>query len=181
MKGLTMSNQRTIVVHKEGAEGTLQVEHLTGKIITPVDQRPDWAEGLAACAPQERITFYQQRLTTKAKGGSEVAFNAGDMQKIREADAIAFQDLHWYGVNAEQEAIEIEADNEYRLELLAKMIGVDTEAGTMGDGVVAERELAQAFTRRTQDEQDALAEATAAGFPEVEQEAARQHATKANK
>ena len=112
---MTPSTGRQIMVHKEGEEGALQVDALTGYITTPVDARPDWSDGLAVALLQERATFYERRLGP--------AFSPA----MRDATAIAFQDLGWVGVDEEQEACELSADHEYRADVVAKVLGINRE------------------------------------------------------
>lgn len=156
---MTANKDRTLVVHKEGAEGTLLVDYMTGKILTPIDEKPDWAQGLAACLPQERITFYLHRFGTEGK----------EIEAIKNADAVAMQDLSWVGVDANQEATELEADLDYRLELVGKLLDIDTETGAV-PGTTQERELVMTNTRRTAEEQHTLEVAMNQGFPEVASE-----------
>jgi hypothetical protein len=153
-----MNTARVITVHKEGEEGTLQVRHADGKILTPLDQRPDWAEGLAVALTQERNTFYQKRL-----GEANSPFGS-QLESILGADVVAFQDMGWLGVNAEQQELEVSADGEYRSEVMAKILGIDTEEGSMGQGVTAEREIMSQRERLSLEESDALREGMEAGF-----------------
>lgn len=144
-----------IIVHKEGEEGTLQIDRLTGQIKTDNDQRPDWSEGLAVALLGERNTFYQQRL-----GKDSEAFKAQALN----TEAVEYRDLGWLGFNADQQEVEIEADMEYRSERVAQLLGIDTEAGTFGADVMAEREVDAQPGRRTPGQATALSEAIASGF-----------------
>lgn len=156
---------RTVVVHKEGEEGTIQVRHLDGIIVAPPqDERPDWAEGLAAAMIQERVTFYSKRL------GEANSPYATQLQSILDADTIAFEDLGWIGVNAEGQEVELEADSEHRMETIGRILGIDRDEGTMGEGVTAEREVAGMSQTMTKAEHEALLEGQRHGFEEVAQD-----------
>lgn len=123
------TNTKTITVHKEGAEGSLQVDAYTGLIKTPLIQRPDWAEGLTNCLLQERTVFYQKRLGPAYKG---------------QESALAFQDLSWLGLDAEQAECQLDADSDYRSDVVAKALGIDREDFETEQpfgSVVAEAEL----------------------------------------
>jgi hypothetical protein len=162
-----MSLERMLMVHKEGEEGVLQVRHSDGKIMTPLDERPDWAEGLVTAMVQERITFYTRRL---GEAGSPYA---SQLEAITGTDTVAFQDLGWIGVNEAQQEVEVEADPEWRSESIAKLLGIDTEAGTMGEGLTAEREIMSRNERRTPEETAALEEGLAQGFGTGEESASQ--------
>lgn len=162
--------ERMITVHKEGEEGTLLVRHSDGRITTPLDDQPQWAEGLTNALIQERHTFYAKRL------GEANSPHATTLQTILDADTVAFQDLGWLGVNAEQQEVELEADPEFRSEAMAKILGIDTEEGTMGAGVTADREVESQNNRMTGEQASALTEGMQQGFGgkrEAENEKAR--------
>lgn len=152
-----LKNQ-TLTVHKEGAEGTLQIDRLTGKILTPLADKPDWAQGLASAIPQERVTFYMQRFGTE---GSEI-------EAVKNADAVAMQDLSWVGLDAAQEAVELPADHEHRLQVVAKVLDLDSATGNK-----IERELDMENSRRSPEEQAAMEKATQQGFPAHQAEQAK--------
>jgi hypothetical protein len=150
---------RTLTVHKEGAEGTLQVNALTGRILTPVDDRPDWSEGLAACLPQSRITWYMKRLGEKHP----------TVQTIKDAEVVAFQDLDWVGVNADQQTVELDADPEFRMEAVTKVLGISEDGSEGLEGISYEP---HSNRTRTRQEIEALDEGISQGFPDSNQEAA---------
>lgn len=154
-------NVKPIIVHKEGEEGTLQVDAMTGALLTPTDDRPAWSEGLAAALLQERVTFYEIRF-----GKGSEAFKA-----TVNADAIEFADLGWIGVNEDGDEIEIEASSEHRSEVVAKALGIDTIEGSLGDGITHEVEVDTKRYTMTQHERNAMAEAIDHGFTDATEEA----------
>jgi hypothetical protein len=99
---------KPVLVHKKGCEGALVIGSLSGRIIQPIMERPDWAEGLSVALLAERHEFYMSRLGI-APG---------------ESPMLEFEDLGWVGVNAEGEAIELTADSEFRMDVLAETLGV---------------------------------------------------------
>lgn len=149
---------KPIIVHKAGEEGTMEVDALTGAILTQVDQRPEWAEGLAAALLQERHTFYELRFGKQSTQYAEVA----------KADAIEYADLGWIGVNEDGDEVEIEASAEYRSEVVAKALGIDTIEGSLGDGVTHEVEVDTKRHTMSQHERNALEQAQTQGFHDGE-------------
>lgn len=149
-----MNNTKGVTVHKAGAEGTILVDPMSGKILTPTDHQPDWCEGLATALVAERITFYERRF-----GSGSAAFN-----DIMSADAIEFSDLTWLGVDADGDELELNYDPAYRSEIVAKALGIDTEEGTFSGNVLAEREVSRENMGRTQTEIEAMEQSQSQGF-----------------
>lgn len=136
----------TITVHKEGDEGTLQIDRDTGQITGPaIDERPDWADGLAVAQVQERVGFYESRL------GAKHSAIAG----IKNAEGIAYQDLGWVGSSPEHGGdVELDADSDYRMDAVAKLLGVDREdfqTEALFGKTVAEVEIAADYIRSRDD------------------------------
>jgi hypothetical protein len=103
---------KPILVHKKDAEGGLAIGSLSGRILTPIMERPDWAEGLAVALLAERHEFYLSRL------GPVFA-------EQRDADeVVAFEDLGWIAADATGEQTELEADSEFRMDVIAEAAGV---------------------------------------------------------
>lgn len=123
------TGRKTITVHKEGEEGSLEVDFDTGIITTQVDGRPDWAEGLSTALLSERHQFYAQRL------GDKYA------EEHSRPSGIAYQDLGWIGAGEDGELMEIDADHEYRMEIVATVLGIDREADGKLDKAVTEVEI----------------------------------------
>lgn len=125
------TGRKTITVHKEGEEGSLEVDFDTGIITTQVDERPDWAEGLSTALLAERSQFYTQRLGSKY--GEEHARPSG----------IAYQDLGWIGAGEDGELMELDADTDYRMQIVADVLGIDREAGQSADAPIFGKTLAE--------------------------------------
>ena len=101
--------QRTHIVHKADAEGALIIDALQGNIVQPIDERPEWSEGLFTALIPERYRFYSTRL------GKEYAdtMTASD-------EPIDFADLGWLGVDADgNPGVELSADPEFRMNVIA--------------------------------------------------------------
>lgn len=108
--------ERTALVHKKDAEGALVINATTGIITQPVDERPEWAEGLTCALLIERHKFYSDRL------GPQYA------KDHYMPDAYAFEDLGWIAVDAEGEPLEIDADTEHRMSVIAEVLDIDRTA-----------------------------------------------------
>jgi len=148
---------KTILVHYEGEPGALTIDHLTGIILTPNDERPEWSDGLAVALTAERAHFYQSRL--------------GDAYAPPEA--VEMRDLGWVAIDPETgEATEIEADADYRMDVLAAATGLsrapdralDTAASRAEAKIIAEAEIGM-DAHRMDDEAAALNDATTASVP----------------
>lgn len=152
-----MSNPKDdmVIVHKEGDEGAVAIERLTGKILTPIMDRPGWAEGLVTALPQERLSYYEKRLGTSAA-----------LESLRAAPAIEYSDLGWVGVDAEGDELEIEANPDFRADMMAAALGIDRDTGDLGM-VLAEREVSRENLQRTPEELNALSESVKQGFGEA--------------
>lgn len=125
----------TTLVHKQGSEGVIHIDPMSGLIITPQEERPDWAEELSVANTPARMMFYTDRL-------------GADHPKMTNAfkvpELLAYEDLDWsclkpYGedavtgepielLNADGtsdpfEAYTIEADHEHREQVLAVALG----------------------------------------------------------
>lgn len=157
---MSNTNDR-ILIHKDGEEGSIQIDRLEGKVMTPADERPEWADGIAVALLTERVGYYETRLGTQLS------------QELRSPEVIVFQDLGWIGVDAEGDEVELEADGEFRMNILADMLGVDREDFTDTknfQGALASIELDQTY--KTQPTGEAtLAEAEGITFGEVEKKA----------
>lgn len=131
------TGRKTVLVHKEGEEGSILLDYDTGIVTTPIDERPDWADGLAVGQLQERRRFYEQKL------GETTA--AALLEEVTEAKGIAFQDLSWVGSSETGENTELNADPDYRMDVVAKALGIEREAGDTDvlavQGAIAEVEI----------------------------------------
>lgn len=104
----TFLDGKPVLVHKKGEEGALAIGSLSGRIITPIMERPDWSEGLAVADLAERHEFYTSRLGREQPLG----------------DLVAFEDLGWVAIDASGDQAILEADTEYRMDIIAEATGV---------------------------------------------------------
>lgn len=110
------------IVHKEGAEGSLQLTR-NGLVKTPVFDRPEWAGPVAVAMLAERNHYYQTRL------GAELA------APLIETNIINYDDLHWVALDEDQNEVEIEASADYRNTVIAVALGVNLETGDISGAV----------------------------------------------
>lgn len=126
---------KTAMVHKEGAEGILLIDALTGHVIPGQQDRPEWAEGLVLAQLAERHLFYTNRL------GPQYA------DKHKAPELFAFEDIGWLGVDmATGDPIVSEASDEHRMNVVGTVLGIDRETGSV-KGSLAEAEIARDDTR----------------------------------
>jgi len=114
-------------VHAQDAEGTIALD-LNGRILTPLNERPEWAHGLAIALLGERTKYYTDRV------GPEAAKDHLAMNTINA------EDLHWVAFDEGGDEVEVEAHAEFRAHTLAVMLGVDDEGEI--HGAIAERVIA---------------------------------------
>lgn len=134
------------VIHNPGHEGALVLDKLTGVILTPIMERPEWADGLAVALLSEHRQFYLSRTG-----------------KYNEPDLYELQDLGFVGVNEQGDEVEIYATHEFRMDRLNMLLGGvwNREEGlTDIEGALAEQELALDH-QRTEGEAGAMTEAGA--------------------
>lgn len=151
----TPISQRTILVHKKDAEGALIINALTGHIQQPLDERPEWSEGLTLALLSERHGYYTKRL------------GSGYTGSMQSPETIAYEDLGWIGVDAEGEPVELDADAEHRMGVIAEVLGITrtdnlSDTGALGT-FVAEVEIAM-DRERTPQEVAAFEHAQQEGF-----------------
>lgn len=151
------------VVHKAEAEGVLLIDAVSGWVLPREmhgpEGRPEWAEelGLSVAMLAERGAFYLQH-TGKLPDHSE---------------AYAFEDLQWLRVDpaTEAEAV-LKADDEFRMDALATLLGIDRETGEVKGADLVEHEIA-ANNLRSEEELEALDKAqSTASFEEYQQRSA---------
>jgi hypothetical protein len=147
-------SERTIPVHKQDCEGVLYINAVTGLVQQPIEERPEWADGLACALTAERHGWYSSRL------GAQYA------AEHRHPEAYAYEDLGWLAINEEGEEFEIEADSEHRMEIIATVAGLDREEGTFTGANLTEVELSLDRTREA-GEVAALEKAQEEGFEAV--------------
>lgn len=157
-----MTTNNRIAVHKEGEEGAIHIDAKEGRVLTQVDERPEWANGLAAAMLAERVGWYERRL------GAQLP------EAVRSPELIAYQDLEWIGLDAEGDEVHLEADAEFRMNLLAGMMGVDRQDyddEKNFKNAVASTEVEHTYRTQPTDEAT-LQEAEGQQFTETERQAA---------
>ncbi|MCC5780514.1 hypothetical protein H7H48_15745 [Nitratireductor sp. B36] len=150
-----------IAVHMEGQEGALHIDGLTGQIVTPNQERPEWADGYAVALLAERIGWYEQRL------GHQLP------EAIRKPQLLTAQDLGWIGVDAEGDEVEIEANAEHRMELLAGYLGIDRtdfDQERNFAGAIAQADVDHTYVTQATDEAT-LEQVEGQGFSETQKKA----------
>lgn len=155
----------TRLVHKQGAEGSIMVDAFSGQVLTPADERPEWADGLAMANFAERHKFYTDRLGTQLY-----------TPQHQHPELYAFEDLEWLAIAMEDtqapDGTPIEAggemmlaaDDEFRMEAIAVLIGADRETGEI-DGKVTEVMLAD--DKRSDEQMADFRQAQEAGFEQA--------------
>jgi hypothetical protein len=134
---IATSGQRALV-HKTNYEGAIEIDPVTGYILTPHDERPDWASELTLAQTTERDLFYTDRLGE--------GYTSGPLFR---PEVYAFEDLAWFGareypvdapyINAETneeepvEMLHIEADHEFRQGVLMEAMDVRAELDAHGN------------------------------------------------
>lgn len=146
----------SIVVHKKDHEGVLLIDGFTGMVLPEQHDRPEWAEGLFVAQLTERTLWYTARL------GKEGFAASG----LNTPEALAFEDLGWLGTDTavtdtdENDGTEMVliADDEFRLEILAGLLGANRSADGEHTGHITgtliEVEVAKDDTRTTAEMQD---------------------------
>jgi hypothetical protein len=121
---MTTSNAKLITVHKEGEEGTITIDSLTG-IVKPHEgqEAPLWADGLTCALLQERVAYYFGN-DKQAPRLDRQRFE----QQIMGVDTISFEDLGWVAVDPEGATVELEADGDHRMQVIADLLGIDRSA-----------------------------------------------------
>lgn len=150
-----------IIVHKADHEGALHIDGLTGQVLTPPDDRPEWSDGFAVALLAERTGWYEQRL------GQHLP------DPIRKPEMLDVADLGWIAFDAEGEEVEIEADTDHRMDILASILDVDREDFDQGlafKNRLAEAEATHTYTTQTTTEAS-LAEVEGVGFEELQRKA----------
>lgn len=149
-----MSN--LIAVHHGDHEGGIHIDATTGGVMTASDDCPEWANGLAVGVLKERNTWYETRL-------GQVP------DSILKAEIIDMRDLTWLAWDAERDLMELEADNEFRMDTLATLLNVDREdfdgEKTIA-GVIASAEVDHTYTTNPTAEAT-LEEVEGMGFEDV--------------
>lgn len=151
-----------IIIHKADHEGALHIDARTGEILTRMAERPEWADGYAVALLAERTGWYEQRL------GENLP------ERLYRPEILDAADLGWIAFDAEGEEVEIEADTDHRMDILADILNVDRS--DFDQGLRFERTLAEAeatHTYATQPTTEAtLGEVEGVGFEEHQRKTA---------
>lgn len=164
---------KTALVHKQDAEGSITIDAHTGQILTPHDERPDWASDLTIAQIAMRDQFYINALGDLYTNDRQVP------------EVLAFEDIDWLGareypvdapyINPETNAVEdselftIDADHDFRQQQVATVLGIEAELDEHGNetgrivGALAEVEMAS-DNMRSPEEIAELEKEQATGF-----------------
>lgn len=131
------TTDRTALVHKQDAEGAITIDPMTGRILTPLDERPEWAAELTIAQMAERDTFYIDKLGP---------LYTEDRQH---PEVYAFEDLGWLGMReypvdapyvnpetgetSDHELLIYDADHEFRQQQLGTALGIEAELDEHGN------------------------------------------------
>lgn len=132
--GLGVSGLQTLV-HMQGHEGTIMIDPLTGMILTPNDEKPEWAEDYSIAQVAQRMRYYSE-----AVGPDQLpnAFKLPEVMAAEDLDWLCVRDLgmdeegnQLYHVNEDGtqdpfEAWEEVANQEFRSEIVAVLSGLKT-------------------------------------------------------
>lgn len=177
---------RTSIVHKADHEGIIEINPMTGHVLTLLDERPEWASELTVAQIAERHGFYSHHLGGKYEGDLVIP------------EAFAFEDLSWTCARPMPEGhdeatalasdpnydgfehYETEASQEWRSEFLATTLGIEgdisaLEAELLGEALpgssesvtVDISEAVYADNFRTQEELEELDKSRQTGFSKV--------------
>lgn len=150
-----------IIVHKADNEGAIHIDARTGEILTPLSERPEWADGYAVALLAERTGWYEQRL------GKQLP------DTLTRPEMLDTADLGWIAFDAEGEEVEIEADTDHRMDVLAELLNVDRsdyDQGLRLENTLAEAEATHTYATHPTAEAT-LAEVEGVGFTEAERKA----------
>lgn len=128
---------QAVLVHKDGQEGAITIDPVTGYVLTPLDERPDWASELTIAQTTERHMFYMDRLGELYTAERQAPY------------LLAAEDLQWFGVReypadapykneetGEEELSElyvVEPDHEFRQNILSTALGITAELDAQGN------------------------------------------------
>lgn len=148
------------LVHKKDAEGALEIDAFTGFVIAGQHDRPEWADGLVTAQLVERHNYYLNRLGPKYA------------EEHKNPEVYAFEDLGWLGeytdpsIESDERAFSLDADDEFRMEVVAQVLGIDRETGDI-KGALAETEIASDQTRTDGEMADLAASTQGEGLKAV--------------
>lgn len=99
------------IVHKDDEEGGCLIDAFSGQVLLNQPDRPAWSNGMACAIFGERHKFYTDRLGEKLYD-----------EYHRTPEAYNALDLSWVGIDEEGREVEIEADHEYRLQVVQEVL-----------------------------------------------------------
>jgi hypothetical protein len=146
-----------IAIHHADHEGAFHIDAENGRLVSKITELPAWAEGYAMALLKERSVWYTARL------GAEGATTHLGKEL---ADA---RDFGWIGLDAEGDTVEIECDNEYRMNVLSELLNLDREDHEQEDllaRTLAKRDIEHTYVTQPTDEAT-LEELEGASFEEV--------------
>lgn len=149
-----MSNY--IAVMKDGHEGGIHID-IEGKVTTPTDERPEWADGYAVALLGERIGWYEKRV------GSQLP------ESMRRPEVLLADDVEWIGLDQEGAEVHIEANGDTRMTILAGLLEIDREdpsAKSILDKAIARASVDETYSTQPTSEAT-LEEAEGKSFEEV--------------
>ncbi|MFT3671276.1 hypothetical protein [Aestuariivirga sp.] len=136
--------KKMLTIVASGQEGSFQIDALTGMVQNPQDV-PEWATGVVTGLLAERARHYDARL------------GAAGANAHLDNPLVEFSDLGWVGVDNEGDEVSIDANDETRREIVAKLLGLNT------DPVHGDIEQANGTTMRSlqlESEEEAIQTAT---------------------
>ncbi len=143
-QGFIGSSPLKSIVHKAGHEGAIEIDPITGNILTLAAERPEWAEELTVAQMAERHSYYSQALSTLWTAPLQtpeiiafedvcwLAVRADDLSDEQKAEALS-QDPNYDGF----EHYELEADTEFRAQVVAAVLGIAGDIETMENELLA--------------------------------------------
>lgn len=150
-----------IIVHKADHAGALHIDARTGEILTPLSERPEWADNYAVALLAERTGWYEQRL------GKQLP------ETLTRPEMLDTADLGWIAFDAEGDEVEIEADADHRMDILAGILNVnreDYDQGLRFENTLAEAEATHSYATQPATEAT-LAEVEGVGFEDLQRKA----------
>lgn len=180
--GLGVSGLQTLV-HMQGHEGTITIDPLTGTILTPSDERPEWAEHYSIAQVAQRMRYYTEAVGPDAL---ENAFKLPEMMAAEDLDWLCVRELgtdadgntlYFTNEDGSQDPFEAwghPAEQEFRSEIVAVLSGLKTLEETDLDpsmydfsGLTSVDVAVIRDDTRTEEELKALEESKEQGFKAV--------------
>lgn len=153
-----------VLVHKQDAEGAITIDRNTGEIVTPLDERPEWAAELTIAQVAQRHLFYVN------------ALGPNYTEDRQSPEILAAEDLDWLGareypvdapyvdpetgLSSDHELFTIDADHEFRQQQVATALGIEAELDEHGNetGAIKDALASVEIARDEQRSADEVAE-----------------------